>query len=130
MPKTLIEVRREYSPTEETALMEAVHHSLVAAFRIPPDDRTVRLVVHPPHRFLPSPRLTEPDRATVVSIDCFAGRSLDAKRQLYAEICERFEALGIPRDHVWILLREIPRENWGLRGQAGSDIELGFTIEV
>lgn len=30
-----------------------------------------------------------------------------------------------------ILLREIPREDWGIRGgQAGSDIDLGFVVEV
>jgi hypothetical protein len=30
-----------------------------------------------------------------------------------------------------IILREIPKENWGIRGgQAGCDIELGFKIEV
>jgi hypothetical protein len=41
------------------------------------------------------------------------------------------QPLGIPRDHVKILLREIPRENWGIRGgQAGCDVDLGFLIEV
>ena len=39
--------------------------------------------------------------------------------------------LGIPADHVTVLLREVPRENWGIRGgQAASDVELGFTVEV
>ena len=29
------------------------------------------------------------------------------------------------------LIREIPREDWGIRGgRAGSDVELGFEIEV
>lgn len=29
------------------------------------------------------------------------------------------------------LLREIPKENWGIRGgQAGCDVELDFKIEV
>ena len=59
------------------------------------------------------------------------GRSLDAKRNLYRAIVNNLEGLGIPKDHVKILLREIPKENWGIRGgQAGSDVELGFKVEV
>lgn len=131
MPGAVIEVRRSYSPDEEVAIIDAVHDALVVAFRIPPGDKHVRLVVHEPHRFACPPHLDQPDRATMVSIDCFAGRSLDAKRTLYAEIVDRLDGLGIPRDHVTITLREIDRENWGIRGgQAGSDIELGFDVNV
>jgi phenylpyruvate tautomerase PptA (4-oxalocrotonate tautomerase family) len=37
----------------------------------------------------------------------------------------------MPKDHVKILLREIPKENWGIRGgQAGCEVELGFKVEV
>ena len=111
--------------------MEAIHEALLRAFRIPPQDRHVRLVVHEPHRFAVPPDKDEPDRFTQVSIDAFAGRSLDAKRALYREIVDGLEQLGIPRDHVSILLREIPRENWGIRGgQAASDVDLGFEVEV
>lgn len=52
MPASLIEVRRAYTPEEETALIDAVHPALVAAFRIPAADKTVRLVVHAPQRRL------------------------------------------------------------------------------
>ena len=41
--------------------------------------------------------------------DAFAGRSLDAKRALYRAIVDRLEPLGIPRDHVMTVLREILR---------------------
>lgn len=131
MPGAVIEVRRTYSTQEEVAIIDAVHEALVAAFRIPPGDKHVRLLVHEPHRFACPPHLTEPERATMVSIDCFTGRSLNAKRALYAGIVGRLEALGIPRDHVTITLREITRENWGIRGgQAACDIDLGFDVEV
>jgi phenylpyruvate tautomerase PptA (4-oxalocrotonate tautomerase family) len=131
MPSALIEVRRSHTQAEEVALLEAVHESLVAAFRIPPTDKHVRLVSHEPHRFACSPNLAAPELATLVSIDCFAGRSLDAKRALYREIVERFADLGIPNDHVTIMIREITTENWGIRGgQAASDVDLGFKIDV
>jgi phenylpyruvate tautomerase PptA (4-oxalocrotonate tautomerase family) len=131
MPTALIEVRRRYSGAEEAAIMDAVHGALVAAFLIPTHDRHVRLVVHEAHRFACSSKLTEPEFFTLVSIDCFAGRSVQAKRRLYGEIVERLAVIGIPRDHVLITLREIQPENWGIRGgQAACDVDLGFEVHV
>ena len=72
-----------------------------------------------------------PEMYTHISIDAIAGRSLDAKRALYTAIVSNLEQLGIPKDHVKVLLREIELENWGIRGgQAGCDVELGFQVEV
>jgi phenylpyruvate tautomerase PptA (4-oxalocrotonate tautomerase family) len=111
--------------------MEAVHSALVEAFKIPATDRTVRLVVHQPHRMMFLPGLAQPELFTQVSIDAFSGRSIDAKRALYSAIVTNLEQLGIPKSHVKVLLRELPKENWGIRGgQAGSDVDIGFKIEV
>lgn len=120
MPSTVVEVRRSYTADEEAAILEAVQEALVEAFRIPPGDRHLRLHVHEPHRFAVPPHLAEPDRATIVSVDCFAGRSLEAKRTLYAGIVGRLGDLGIPADHVTILLREITQEKLGRARWPGS----------
>jgi len=131
MPSVLIEVRRRYTQEQEIALMEAAHLALREAFKIAAGDKHVRLIVHEPHRFACPPDREQPDLYTHISIDAFAGRSLDAKRKLYKEIVDRLEILGIPSNNVKILLREIPKENWGIRGgQAGCDVELGFKIDV
>ena len=131
MPWALIEVRREWPREQETAIIDAVHGALVTAFQIPPKDKHVRLQVHEPHRFAHPPTLTRPEYATLVSVDCFAGRSVEAKRRLYSEIVHRLEPLGIPRDHVSIKLRESPTENWGISGgQAACDVDLGFNVNV
>ncbi|WP_370891582.1 tautomerase family protein [Janibacter sp. GXQ6167] len=131
MPWALIEVRRKWSREQEIAIIDAVHGALVAAFQIPPKDKHVRLQVHEPHRFAHPPTLTQPENATLVAVDCFAGRSVEAKRRLYSEIVERLEPLGIPRDHVSITLRESPSENWGISGgQAACDVDLGFNVNV
>jgi len=127
----LIEIRRAISADEESRLMEAVHSALREAFKLLPGDRNVRLIAHEPHRFACPPDRSHPELYTHISIDAFAGRSLDAKRALYLSIVEKLEGLGIPRDHVKILLRELPKENWGIRGgQAACDVELGFKIDV
>lgn len=131
MPHALVEVRRWYSEAQEVAIIDAIHAALVAGFLIPPQDKHVRLIAHEPHRFAVPPTLTDPEFFTLVSIDCFAGRSLVAKRNLYTEIVDRLAALGIPRDHVSITLRESEAENWGIRGgQAACDIDLGFNVHV
>jgi len=131
MPCVLIEVRKRYTRKDEIALMDAVHAVLCEVFMILPDDRNIRFIAHLPHRFACPPTLSDPQAYTLISIDAFARRSIDAKRQLYQGIVKRLETLGIPRDHVKILLRELPQENWGIRGgQAACDVELGYTIEV
>lgn len=131
MPSVLIEIRRQYTQEQEVALMEAVHRALREAFKILPDDKNVRLVVHEPHRFACPPDREKPEYYTHISIDAFAGRSLDAKRNLYKAIVNNLEPFGIPKNHVKILLREIAKENWGIRGGlAGCDVELGFEVEV
>jgi len=131
MPSVLIEIRRPLAKEQEIALMEAVHAALREAFEILPGDKNVRLIAHDPHRFACPPDRKSPELYTHISIDAFAGRSLDAKRKLHQVIVRNLEALGIPKDHVKILLREIPKENWGIRGgQAGCDVELGFKVDV
>ena len=131
MPSVLIEVRKRYPQEEEIALMEAVHAALREAFRILSHDKNVRLIVYEPHRFACPPDREKPELYTHISIDAFAGRSLDAKRNLYMSIVKNLEPFGIPKNHIKILLREIPKENWGIRGgQAGCDVELGFKVDV
>ena len=131
MPSTMIEVRREYSEAEEVALIDAVHDAVVTGFQIPPQDKDVRLVVHAPHRFACSPRLTQPEYFTLVTIDCFAGRSIDAKRTLYTQMITNLKPFNIPADHVTILIRDHPTHNWGLQGgHPASDLNLGFNINV
>ncbi|HTA19198.1 MAG TPA: tautomerase family protein [Polyangia bacterium] len=129
MPVVTIDTRRGLPPTLKRGLLDAVHEALVACFKVPDYDRAQRIVEHAPEDFdVPTGR---GERFTIVTIAAFSGRSLDAKRSLYKTIADRFEALGVPRLDVFIVLQEIPTENWGLRGGvAGSDVALGFKVDV
>lgn len=130
MPSVSIEVRREYTRSEEASIMEAVLKSFREAFKVPSSDRMVRFTSHPPHRFLAPPDLANPDRYTYITIEALPGRSINAKRELYQCMADNLAPLGIPQDHVTIIIHEIARENWGHRGMAASDIDVGFKIEV
>jgi phenylpyruvate tautomerase PptA (4-oxalocrotonate tautomerase family) len=129
MPLVTIETRRGLPPELKRGMLDAVHEALVDCFRIPDHDRTQRVVEHAPEDFEVPPG--RGPRYTLVTIVAFAGRSLEAKRALYKTIADRFEALGVPRLDVLIVLHEEPRENWGMRGGvAGCDVELGFEVKV
>ena len=131
MPSVLIEVWQECAPEIEQAIMEAVHSALRECFKIMPGDRNVRLLVHEPRRFEYPSDKKKPEFYTHISIDCFAGRSLDTKRSLYKNIVSNLEPFGIPKNHVKIMLREITAENWGIRGGfAAWDVDLGFEVKV
>jgi len=130
MPIVLIETAKQYSIEEEIALMAVVQSALQESFKISNNDIHVRLLVHAPHRYLVPAIRTNPTLYTHISIDCFIGRSLDTKRHLYRNIADKLEMLGIPSDHVKILLRETPKENWGLGSQAGCDVKLEYSVEV
>jgi len=129
MPNTTIEVLHQYTQAEEEGIIEAVQAALVEALKIPERDRGIRLVVHEPHRFAVPPEMS--DRFTLISIDLFSGRSLDAKRALFQAIVRNLAKFEIPADHIRITLRESDPENWGIRGGIpASEVDLGFKVDV
>lgn len=129
MPNVTIEVRKQYTPQEEEQIIAAVHAALMEGLKTPEWDRTIRLVVHAPHRFAAPPGRGE--RYTLVNIDLFSGRSLGAKRALYQALVRNLDNLGIPADHIKVLLRESGAENWGIRGGVpASEVDLGFKVDV
>ena len=111
------------------ALIEAVYEAQREALGVPEDDRQIRYLEYPPERFAVPPEKTE--NYTVVEISLFPGRSLDAKRALYASIVRRFGELGIAPADVFIVVHEPPLDNWGIRGgQPASEVDLGFTLDI
>ncbi|MBB5205462.1 phenylpyruvate tautomerase PptA (4-oxalocrotonate tautomerase family) [Inhella inkyongensis] len=129
MPVAKIEVRRSRAPHEVQALIEAVYQAQREALKVPEDDRQIRYIEHRPEHFAVPPGRSE--NYTFVEILLFPGRSLDAKRRLYASIVRRFGELGIAPHDVFIVLQEPALENWGIRGgQAAVDVELGFELKV
>jgi len=128
MPVAKIEVRRSRSPAEAQAFITAVYEAQRDALKVPETDRQIRYIEHDPANFAVPPGRSE--NYTFVEIVMFPGRSLDAKRRLYAGIVERFGALGVePRD-VFIVIHEPPLENWGIRGVPANEIDIGFDLRV
>jgi len=109
--------------------LEAVQGALVEGLQIPQNDRDIVLEIFDDTRRIISPKRS--DHFTRVEIVLFSGRSLGAKRKLYAALVRNLSALGVPAEQVKIVLIEVPAENWGLRGGVpASEIDLGFEVRV
>ena len=66
-----------------------------------------------------------------IEISMFIGRSLQAKKELYRGIVSNLGNLGVLASDVFIVLHEIPLENWGIRGGIpASEVDLGFKVGV
>jgi len=52
MPSVCIHVRKAYTESEETAIMNAVHAWLVTAFGVKAEDTNIMLMAHRSHRFM------------------------------------------------------------------------------
>ena len=129
MPTAAIETSRHFTHDEESAVIAAVQDALTTALRVPPWTTVIRLIVHEARRFVGPP--DKSDCYTLVSIDCFIGRSLETKRALYSALLENLGRCGIPADHIKVLLREAPRQNWAIRGgQPASSVALEYDVDI
>ena len=129
MPLVKISLIKDRSKEEKAALLDAIHSALRAAFKIPENDRTQRIYEFEPENFdIPEGKTQD---YTLIEMDIFPGRSLDAKRKLYQTIVHKLEKLGIQPADVLIILKEPPLDKWGLRGGVpASEIDLGFKLDV
>jgi phenylpyruvate tautomerase PptA (4-oxalocrotonate tautomerase family) len=128
MPIAKIEVLRSRPTADVQAMMQAVYEAQREALKVPEDDRQIRYIEHKREHFPIPPGKTE--NYTIVEINIFPGRSLDAKRNLYKGIYQRFGMLGIQVSDLIVILNEPKLENWGIRGLPASEVEIGFKLDV
>lgn len=127
MPNTRIETRKGWIK-DKNALFDAVQAALVEGLKIPAADRNLRLQEYAAEDFPAVPGKSE--RFTLIEVKLYAGRSIEAKRNLYAAMARNLAPLGLTANDFHVVLSEGPKENWGLMGKPGSEIELGFKVEV
>lgn len=98
---------------------DAVHAALVAAANVPADDRfhiieeveADHLIAHPSYG-----GVSRGEGLIVIQIT-LNNRTLDVKRELYAEIARRLqEAVDVRPDDVLVSLIEVSKENWSFGG--------------
>lgn len=130
MPLVKISIIEGRSLSEKKRLLDAVHSSLVEAFKIPDRDRVQRIVEFKKDDFeIPQDRT---GFFTIIEITILPGRSLEAKKNLYTTVNQKLSGIGYqnPNDIV-IVLNEPDLNNWGIRGgKPASEVDIGFRLDV
>jgi 4-oxalocrotonate tautomerase len=57
----------------------------------------------------------------VVIVEMWEGRTIDQKKQLVEGITSAFQKVGVPADSLHIILRDVPKHNWGTGGKLASE---------
>ncbi|MCX7774190.1 MAG: tautomerase family protein, partial [Clostridia bacterium] len=129
MPLIQLSLIKGRTGEEKRNVARSVHAALVEAFHILENDINIRITEYDRDDFLLAD--DKSSLYTLVEISAFAGRSLEAKRNLYAAIVRNLNKLGVePRD-IMILIHEEALDNWGVRGgKPASEVNLGFKVDV
>ncbi len=127
MPLVHVHLRAGRPAGEKKAILDGVHAALVEAFRIPDADRNQLL-----HEYAePDLEARHGPGAVFVELVVFPGRTPDAKRKLYAAVAANLARAGVDPERLLVVLHEPPLVNWGIRGgQAASDVQIGFALDV
>ncbi len=104
---------------ELRAIGDGVHDALVAQANVPADDRFQILnrldrdliVAHPSYG-----GVSRSEDVVIIEITLNAGRTVEIKKNLYADIALRLEGLGVRPDDVLVSLIEVTKENWSFGG--------------
>ncbi len=58
----------------------------------------------------------------MIRVEMFAGRTTEQKRALAAALPEAMvQTIGVAPESIWIVMDDVPRENWAFGGRLGSD---------
>jgi len=116
MPLVRVTLRKGRSPEFLRAAGNAIHEALVAQANVPADDRFQIFDEVEPDRLIAHPSYGGVERSEglmIVEITLNAGRTVEIKRALYADIVARLcSAVDVRPDDVLISLVEVTKENW------------------
>jgi 4-oxalocrotonate tautomerase len=116
MPLVKIHLRRGKSAEYLRSVADAVHEALVAQANVPADDRFQIVCEHAGEAIIAHPTYAGADRSDdliIIEITLNAGRTLEIKKNLYADIAARLgQAADVRPDDVLISLVEVTKENW------------------
>lgn len=109
---------RSSSHADPAKLGDAVHEALVAQANVPPADRFQVLL---PLDNIVADRTYggvagRSDAFIIVEITLNAGRTVEIKKALYADMARRLEDVGVKSDDLMISLVEVTKENWSFGG--------------
>ena len=57
----------------------------------------------------------------VVTVEMWAGRTIEQKKQLVKDLNSAFVKMGAKPEGTHIIIKEYPKENWGTAGKLASE---------
>ncbi len=118
MPFSQISLKKGKSLEFRTTLMEQIYLAMRATMSIPEDDRFATITELEPGNFNSSGNyagIERTDDIVFIQITLNAGRTVEQKKALYAEIAKRLSAdPGIRPEDIVINLVEVASEDWSL----------------
>jgi len=127
MPFIRTNVPQDTSAATRDAIVQAIHHALVDAIGMPPDELFNMVAGYAPGEFACSPTfngVARSDRVVVVEITLRRGRSDAMKRALYAAIARNLQAMaGVAPADVFIFMHENDYSDWSVgHGRFAMDL--------
>ncbi len=120
MPLVRITLRKGRTADFLRDASTAIHDALVATANVPADDRFHIIEQLPDDDLIAHPSYGDVTRSAeliVIQITLNAGRTIEVKRALYADIARRLEeAVDVRPDDVLVSLVEVTKENWSFGG--------------
>jgi phenylpyruvate tautomerase PptA (4-oxalocrotonate tautomerase family) len=121
--------REEYLREQHARISDLVHGAAVRTLGLPLDKRF--------QRFLPLAgwQLVAPadrsERYLIIEAYLFTGRSLATRKALIRTLLDDLgRELALSPNDIEVTLFESPRENWGIRGQHGDELQLSYAVDV
>jgi 4-oxalocrotonate tautomerase len=120
VPLVKLYLRKGKSPDYLRGVADAVHAALVAQANVPPDDRFQviqelhedALIAHPTYG-----GVSRSKDLIIIEITLNAGRTVEIKKNLYADIARRLQqSVDVRPDDVVVSLVEVTKENWSFGG--------------
>ncbi|MBP8639515.1 MAG: tautomerase family protein [Oscillospiraceae bacterium] len=125
MPFVKVEIIQGNTPEYKSLLLQTIHDALVLSLGISDDDRFQRLYELKSSDF--EHRATASDKITLIELTLFPGRNREMKRDVIIEITRLLgERLSIAPNDIYIIINEPPLENWGLRGEQASEMQINY----
>ena len=113
----------------QAELSNAIHKAVVEALAYPVDKKFHRFIGLEQSEFIfPADRSSN---YTIIEISMFEGRSIEVKKNLIRLLFQYIEQeVDIAPQDVEITIFETPKHNWGIRGECGDELALGYKVAV
>lgn len=129
MTVVTVQIKNGWQQEMKQRLAETLQLAIAEALQATQDDQQIRIIEYAPENLLIPPGKSE--QYMVIEIAMFLGRSLATKKRLYSTINKKLNELHIESNDIFIILHEIPMENFGVEGGIpANEVNFNYTVKI